>query len=167
MGQAFSFNGSNQYVRVPANANLPHGSAARTVSMWVYTRSTSWVPDQNTIFQSGVAGTTHGSFSLDMDNYPNMQFYTWNDDIVFNSGAALEGWIHIAMVYDGGTGTAVYVNGLPKSSKTLSGPLNTAVADLQIGAINYPGVLTSFFDGLVDEVQVYNRALSASEVATV
>lgn len=163
VGQAFSFDGVNDQVIVPANANLPSGASPRTVEGWIYTRSTSWQPDVNTIFHSG-SPALRQSFSLDMDNYPNMQFYSWADDQVFNAGVPLDGWVHIAITYDGGTTVRIYTQGQLRATKTLGGALNTPVTDFEIGTFRAFG---ASFDGLIDELAVYNRALSATDIQAI
>jgi len=81
---------------------------------------------------------------------------------------ALNTWTHIATTYDG-TVQKFYVNGiLVGTANPLVAPsLNTIVQSN--GAIRIGGNASStgeFFQGLIDEVRVYNRALSASEIGT-
>ena len=63
-------------------------------------------------------------------------------------------WSHIAMTYDGST-QKLYVNGSLAASAALSGSINQDANSLLIG---------QFFNGMLDEVAIYNRALSATEV---
>ena len=75
-------------------------------------------------------------------------------------------WSHIAVTYDN-TAIRLYVNGALRSTFTTTGAISASTAPLQIGGNNVfslPG--TEFFAGLIDEVRVYNRALSATEIAT-
>jgi hypothetical protein len=163
----FSFNGTNGYVKVPANQSLPHGNSQRTFMMWVYTRPSSWVRDRHTVFHFGGNGTspnfqTGSTFGLDMDNYPNMDFYTWGNDIKFDAGVPQEGWVHVAVTYDGGT-VRVYTNGQQRAEKPMA--LNTALTNLEIGAfVGSPAFGGFYFDGLIDEFMVFNRALEGSEI---
>ena len=71
-------------------------------------------------------------------------------------------WYHAAFTYDGST-VRVYLDGKQKASESYAGVLNTTSAPLLIGAVGGPG--NSGFDGLIDEVMVFDRALSAGEVA--
>ena len=74
--------------------------------------------------------------------------------------AAVGQWQHVAATYDGTT-ARVYIDGVETASTTFTanvGDSNTR----RIGAYGSPAA--GFFDGLVDNVRIYDRALSASEV---
>src|SRR5260221_3354176 len=72
-------------------------------------------------------------------------------------------WYHVAMTYDGAS-LSLYVNGALDNSLAASGPIVPKAVPLRIG-----GTSTGpwFFNGRVDEVSLYNRALSASEVQAI
>jgi Ca2+-binding RTX toxin-like protein len=70
-------------------------------------------------------------------------------------------WTHLATTYDGTT-LRIYVNGALASSRAQAGAIDPGDGVLRIGGNNaFPG---EFFSGLIDEVKVYNRALSAAEI---
>ena len=50
VGNAFTFDGEEDYVLIPPSEDLPHGSDARTIEMWVYSKSASWQSDRRTLF---------------------------------------------------------------------------------------------------------------------
>ncbi len=76
----------------------------------------------------------------------------------------LEAWAHVAATYDG-TDMRLYVNGTEMASLPLTGQIDTnpsvlaAIGNQPDGADNRP------FDGLLDDVRIYNRALTDSEIA--
>jgi Concanavalin A-like lectin/glucanases superfamily len=74
-------------------------------------------------------------------------------------------WTRVAGTYNGTTLT-VWVNGVRSSSRALSGTTCANDEPLAVGAKNAPalGLLEAFWDGQLDEVRVYNRALSAAEI---
>src|SRR5262249_55222459 len=128
VGQAFSFDGVDDFIFVPRNSSIPIGNSARTVDMWVYTTNDSWAVDQNTIFEYGNP-TPRNSFGIDMDNFPNIQFYAWDDDLIVNTGrSSREGWMHIAVTYDGSS-LKVYIDGVLKGQRTYFGGINTILDD--------------------------------------
>src|SRR3954454_7997097 len=71
-------------------------------------------------------------------------------------------WTHLATTYDG-LNLRLYVNGTQVSSRALSGSMSASTGALRIGGNN---VWPEWFAGLIDEVRVYNRALTATEVGT-
>ncbi len=74
-------------------------------------------------------------------------------------------WTRVAGTYNGTTLT-VWVNGVRSSSRAVSGTTCANDEPLAVGAKNAPalGLLEAFWDGQLDEVRVYNRALSAAEI---
>jgi hypothetical protein len=69
-------------------------------------------------------------------------------------------WTHVALTYDGSM-LRLYVNGVLASSSAQSGAIQTNSNALRIGG-NVP--YGEFFQGLIDELRVYNRALSQAEI---
>ena len=65
------------------------------------------------------------------------------------------------MTYDGAT-MRIYVNGVQVASRAQSGAIAVGNGALRIGGNN--SFAGEFFRGLIDEVRVYNRALSAAEI---
>lgn len=78
------------------------------------------------------------------------------------TGPPLNAWTHLAFTYDGIT-ERLFVNGVQVSSKARTGPVQTSTGPLRIGGDSIWG---EYFLGLIDEVRVYNRALSATEIQT-
>src|SRR5262249_38964925 len=73
---------------------------------------------------------------------------------------AANAWTHLAETYDG-TALRLYVNGAPAGTQALSGSLLTSANPLQIGG---DSIFGQYFAGLIDEVRVYNVALSAAQI---
>ena len=74
--------------------------------------------------------------------------------------AAAGTWTHLAETYDGSS-VRLYVNGTPVSTTAAAGSMVSSTAPLEIGGNTIWG---EYFSGLIDEVRVYNRALSAAEI---
>ena len=70
-------------------------------------------------------------------------------------------WMHIAATYDGAM-IRLYINGIEEGSKAASITIATNDLPLSIGAQSDG---SRFFQGALDQVRVYNRALSAEEIA--
>ena len=75
-------------------------------------------------------------------------------------------WKHVATTYDG-TWLRIYIDGRAAGAKRISGRTCVSTEPLAIGAKNNPtkGLLEAFWDGRLDEVRIYDRALTVTEVA--
>jgi hypothetical protein len=77
------------------------------------------------------------------------------------AGVPLDSWTHLAATYDGTT-QRLFVNGVQVATKAMTGPIKVST-----GALRFGGNGTwsdEWFAGLLDELRVYNRALSATEI---
>ncbi|MCA0235109.1 MAG: T9SS type A sorting domain-containing protein [Bacteroidetes bacterium] len=83
-------------------------------------------------------------------------------DLDSGTPLALNTWTHVVMVHDG-TKDIIYINGAQANEKNAAGALDKTKHPLGIGydPIDNGG----FFDGSLDDVKVFNRALSAAEIA--
>jgi len=74
-------------------------------------------------------------------------------------------WRHVASTYDG-TWLRVYVDGYAAGAKRVSGRTCVSREPLAVGAKNHvsAGLLEAFWDGRLDEVRIYNRALAPEEI---
>lgn len=78
----------------------------------------------------------------------------------------LNRWKHVATTYDGSR-LRIYIDGRAAGAMRMSGRTCVSSEPLAVGAKNNPtkGLLEAFWDGRLDEVRVYARALTATEVA--
>jgi len=77
-----------------------------------------------------------------------------------HTAIALNTWTHLATTYDGAN-QRLYINGVLVATKAKTGAIAAANQPLRIGGNNVSG---EFFRGIIDEVRVYNRALSAADI---
>lgn len=78
------------------------------------------------------------------------------------STVATNTFYRLAGLYTGAT-YQIYVNGVLDGSSTDTGPIATA-KKLEIGAVDNNGAAANFWNGYIDDVLIYNRALSAAEI---
>ena len=156
VGQAFSFDGLNSFVEIPDSPNLDFAATAPlTVEMWVY-RTGSQTP----MHLLGKRAANCGAFQYQLAIGPgdDIGFYGGSGSAVANYQVPLNTWIHLAATFTAGR-FQLYTNGV--LAATGSGNLGPAVsAPLKIGGA---GDCASF-QGLLDEVSIYNRALAPSEI---
>src|SRR5262249_42596446 len=69
-------------------------------------------------------------------------------------------WSHLASTFDG-SALRLYVNGIQVASRAQSVPIQTSSGALTIGG---DGLYGQFWIGKIDEVRIYNRALTATEI---
>jgi hypothetical protein len=75
-------------------------------------------------------------------------------------------WTHVASTYNGSKLT-IYINGVASGSMNVTGTTCANDEPLAVGAKNAPakGLLEAFWDGQLDDVRVYNKALTATAIA--
>lgn len=74
-------------------------------------------------------------------------------------------WKHIATTYDG-TWLRIYIDGRAAGARQITGRTCASTEPLAVGAKNNPskGLLEAFWDGRLDEVRIYDRALTVTEI---
>jgi surface antigen len=169
IGGAASFvAGSNAGITVPDSPSLELSSGI-TIAAWVkmdsgvyrgatvLSKSDSQVSDDEWVFWASKANLGSGDMGAG--------FSSANDDsgIVVPSGS----WRHVVMTYSGGPSGVIsfYVDGLRVASFSSSAD-GMAISSSPVHIGSSPGGGQEEFSGLMDEVRLYRRALSASEVAT-
>jgi chitodextrinase len=155
-GAALSFNGATR-VDIPTSGLL-NLTTAMTLSAWVRPSSTPtlW---RDVIYK----GNDNYFLMASSDNNAPAVGGTWPGSHQYASaatGLAVNTWTHLAATYDG-TAARLYVNGVQAASFAMSGNLVTSFHPLQIGG---DSIFGQFFQGLIDEVRVYNRALTQTEI---
>jgi hypothetical protein len=156
IGQALDFDGVDDFVstgKVASQLGID-GNKPRTVSVWVYTRGYA----NGGIYDVGtrVTGENFGLRTLgDVVDQWRVQYWGGDADFTFNT---LERWVNLVHVHDG-TRTYIYGNGrtLVDWEKTIN---TTDTNPFQIGRYGWPD---AYFYGVIDEVRVYDRALSQAE----
>jgi hypothetical protein len=168
-GTALSFDGSTGQVKVPNSASLE--PATVTVSAWV--KHDGSPGNFRYIVAKGATGCIAASYGLYTGPAGGLQFYVSQAhgttyDRSPDAGTNLwDGqWHDVVGSYDGNT-IRLYVDGVQIGSGTsYPGSLEYLLHDsndLFIG--NYPGCATHEFLGAIDDVVVWNRALSPSDIA--
>jgi fibronectin type 3 domain-containing protein len=159
-GGAPSLNGTSSEVDPPALGTFY--KTGFTYEAWVYKQTTkvdvgvvgSWVGSQNggaMIWIDHLSGDYRLTLGGTLSNY-------------LDSGRtpAVGQWQFVAATYDGST-ARIYVDGVQAASKTFTGNVGDANT-WRVGAYGSPA--GGFFDGKIDNVRVYDRALSANEIQT-
>lgn len=172
-GNALNFNGTiNQYVQTDSGiSSLGVADQSYTVSAWIRPAVSSETGDI-----VHVSTATDGSgwcLSMLMINSGKVQSNSWNSGpsmVTSTTSLLANTWYHIASVWDSsGSGSLkVYVNGASEGSTSQSNYTASGVSDyVTIGAPIASSCSNSTnqgFNGIIDEVRIYDRALSTLEI---
>ncbi len=156
-GDALVFNGQNSLITVSDAASLH--LTAMTLEAWVNPSevSSAW---RDVIYKG------NDNYFLEVTSNPGgypAGGATLGGSAVVTYGTAdvpVNSWTHLAATYDGST-VRLYVNGALVSSQSHSGNIAPSSRPLQIGG---DGILGQFFKGTIDEVRIYNTALTQSQI---
>ncbi|HEX8347408.1 MAG TPA: LamG-like jellyroll fold domain-containing protein [Actinoplanes sp.] len=169
-GPGLSFNGSNTYVQGTRAA--VHTNRDFTVTAWAYLAAGGGA-NRAVVTQSG---TTSYGFSLRYDGgNSRWGFATANSDTtsptvtkaLSASPSVVGRWTHLAGVFDASANkSTIYVDGVAGGSVTRSAGWN-ARGSLHVGTGQWNGSLSDFFNGRVDDVRTYQRALPAGDIAKI
>ena len=169
VGQAFSFDGAS-YVSIPNSPSLDAFTTNITIESWLkgnqLTANSDW---------KGIVTKGNSSWRLQATSRANTVYFgadgvSPNGDLYGSRNVNDGRWHHVAAVYDGAY-MFLYVDGTLDVSQPATGSISQNSNPACIGAnakayvpscgCNEPGY---FFNGLIDEVSIYNRALTASEI---
>jgi hypothetical protein len=160
-GSGLSFSGSGA-VTVPDAASLDL-TTGLTLMGWVYPTARPAGAWMTVVLKEQPGELVYGLYATS-DTGPPEGCVNPSTTRCARAGAPLplNTWTHLAVTYDNAT-LRLYVNGAQVASRALSGRLPISAGPLKIGGNSVWG---EYFRGTIDEVRVYNRALSAVEIAT-
>jgi len=165
VGNAVSLDGVDDFVRVGIGTRyfpLPRF----TICNWVRTPGLASGMTANGIF-SLTFGLVHllngsGQFVVRIDDGTTLQSFTVTPDNLHNNQ-----WHHLCSTFDG-THLHMFINGVSRRSDlvTWQGTTRWSTNGVHVGVDNNHDIMYRF-NGLIDEVRIYNRALSAAEIRTI
>ncbi|GJM35199.1 MAG: hypothetical protein DHS20C18_42000 [Saprospiraceae bacterium] len=159
---AYSFNGTSSTFEASNSSQL--NSDFTTVSFWVKPNT---LPASGDVYLMSLGGWQE-RWKISMPDHGKLVWTTNNSSGISDMDAgdgnelAPGEWKHVVMIHDG-TKDRIYMNGVQVAEKDVTGALNNTTFPLGIGYNPVDG--GNFFDGVLDEVQIYNYALSAPDVA--
>lgn len=164
---AYYFNGSNEYISIPPVVALSNAVQA-TISMWVEDLS----PIQTGSFLGDWNETNGGIY---LNDYLGVNFgiaILPNGQITTSTSTLVGSWHHVVVVFDGtqsgnATRLTYYQDGISNILTfpyTIPATLGGGASSILIGARQVYGSPGDFFLGLIDDIRIYNRALSDGEV---
>ncbi len=158
---AFTFNGSTDYINIGRAPDLAFGGfQPYTMAAWV--KPGTGGGNIITKFNGGVLAGWYLQIKDDMHvlSYRNVgPLSTTSLDPVES-----DQWLHLVSKYDGKT-LSIYVNGVLQAQEPFTSHPSDTNTDLLIGAIHSKGDITGYYEGIIDDIRLYNRDLSNEEIA--
>jgi hypothetical protein len=160
-GRGLSFDGQDDWVTIVDSSSLDL-TTGMTLEAWVKPaqvdqtwRSVVLKEQPNQLVYALYGSTDWSAPSVNVHN-------TIRDNGVIGPDPLPAGtWSHVTGTYDGTT-ARLYVNGAEVAAQDIAGPIKLSDGDVRIGG---NAVWGEWFKGEIDEVRIYDRALSADEVA--
>ena len=146
-------------VSIPSSSSLDL-TKAMTLEAWVKptTVTSMW---RTVVLKERSGNLSYGLYAGNGSGKPSGHVYTTSDrGLAAPQAIATNTWVHLASTWDGTT-ARLYVNGNEVAKEALAPPAKSSSGALRLGGNT---VWAEWFKGLIDEVRVYNRALSASDV---
>jgi|GEM_PF-1111256 len=162
---AYQFDGIDDYIEVAHNGLLSL-TESLTISLWLKQ------PEANPargyrlvdkITASGVDGYLFDTY--DGSTGRKLRFIGGNQAAYSNTPYSLNEWHHVAVVVSKGGVSTFYLDGHPDGSGNVSSSIPINSLTLNIGTSH--GSNSEFFKGVLDDIRIYNRALSEAEIKQV
>lgn len=164
-GGALSFDGANDYVRVPHRADLT-GFTQMSITAWVHPREAGTAQHGDGLVHKGDGSGGNGE-DYEFNFHDN---YTVHFSPRRSGGwvcwlpcgpLAPNAWNFVAATFDADS-ARMYQDGVPCTSIAAGGTVQSGTSDLLLGRGG--NGLARYFNGLLDEVRIYDRALTADQV---
>jgi hypothetical protein len=160
------FNGSNSTITIPDSSIFDFVNAT-SMSFFVNRNTT------NRDFIIDKANGGSGSYGWQLEYFGTtkgyqFQIHNTSNGVISNletgANSTTGNWEHIVVTHNGSGEFKIYFNGVLKATQTLSGTVSTNTGDVKIGTYQLSSGFE--FDGKLDQLRFFNKALSSSEVTT-
>ncbi len=178
VSQGFRFDGTNSYVQIPDSAALKPANITVEAWVWLDPNLTNHNGGEQIVFKKNTWSAWFEGYSLlkySVDNgdgtyTDRFQFCVSRsgNQVPINSQTIVQRgvWYHVAATYDGNQ-SILYVNGVAEASATPGFALDYDSTPVYLGTSGTWAPYLSMFGGVIDEVSIYSRALSANEIAAI
>ncbi len=157
-GKALQFNGTNAWATVNDSATLDL-STGMTLEAWVYPNSLS---SKSVIIKEQPGDLAYGLYANENVSLPISYIKTQNYNTAQGKNPLpLNQWSHVVTTYNGQY-QQLYINGVMIAQSPLGSLIPQTTGVLRIGGNSIWG---EYFNGYIDEVRIYNRALTLAEVS--
>lgn len=167
------FNGTNSYIDIQNTAGITFTNQL-TLSAWVKPNSLIHAyTDRGVITKNGPLGeifylSHEGDVTGTVDTWAGFVDIGASEKWIFSTTNPVPGnWYYIVMTYDGAN-QKFYVNGVLESTIAMTGMISNYTNDIVLGTRSLNGTTPwRVFNGTIDEVAIWKRALSAGEITSI
>ena len=158
-GNALRFNGANAWVTVNDSTSL-NLLTGLTLEAWVYPKLLTH-GGKAIIIKEKYGGEVYSLYASEDVNRPTSYFNDGNyQGVAGLNSLPLNQWTHLVATYDGRY-QRLYLNGKEVANSKQNGLIQQSTNVLRIGGNS---LWSEYFQGYIDEVRIYNRALTRAEV---
>ena len=146
-----------------ADNNLLDITQALTVAVWIKPARWAGTPGKASLMSFYSKDT---NYEAHVTTAGKINWWWGTGNLTSAASAPVDSWTHVAMVYTPGS-QQLYINGVLSASGTVAGNLPVNNLPFQIGDDQNFGGGTRRFDGQIDELKIFNKAFSQSQIAAV
>jgi len=172
LNEAFSFDGIDDYVTVPNDNDWNFGNSPFTIALWAKFND---LPNRAPLVDhnEGAGGTNKWTFWFDKWGHrppygSGLRFHINSpslgalDPVVYLWEPEIGKWYHLAVTRDGSL-YSIYIDGTQKITENDFHRIPDAIIPLSIGQSEFQ----YYFNGLIDEVKIFNLSLTSNQIAKV
>ena len=164
--ETMSFNGTDQYVISTYSSSL---GITRNLTLSALFKSSASTNQRIISMDSG--SSTGRNYIIQLESTGYVRGIVWSGSTIYQAGTISTtpglndgNWHHVAFVYEPSTKVEIFIDGVSEDQNTSNIPssINSIAQDLVIGRA--APATGNFFNGSIDEVAIFNTALSASKI---
>ena len=164
---SLNFNGTDAYVEV-ADAVTLNPTSALSIEAWIKPDSFGTTAFSNYIVGKDDWSVSSAGYCLRCGAGGELSFNfsngvgTW-EEALSTSVIPIGSWSHVAATFDG-TKLTLYINGVQAGTLSYTGSIYSSTYPIRIGAVPFTLGGTRLFSGNIDQVEIWNKALTPNEV---
>jgi len=171
LGGCYRFDGVNDYINVSDSDIFSRTENTNNMTVEFWMKADSLIDWSKPVAKYNWVGYSVGTFFVDITNLDYMRFEVYDDTLngyatgTSTSPLKTGHWYYVVGVVNG-THVSLYLDGVLNSSSSYNGnPIYNSDSDLMIGANFCSGSPCGFFNGSIDELRIYDTALSPEQIA--
>lgn len=157
---AYYFNGNNAYISVPNNPSFS-GNTELTLSAWI--RPEDLNGTYRGIITKWFQNASSDTYAILLANTNQILAAVKGNPEIFSGMISANNWIQVVYTHSL-TVDKIFINGVLVSTSNVSVGMSSSTIPIIIGADSNNGTIWRFFKGKIDEVKIYNRALTIQEI---